>query len=62
LIEPIADWDMEVGDPSIVEDEALRWLIEGPLIVEDMLLKAMELILIGFGGNGGVSLAIGDGL
>jgi hypothetical protein len=62
LIEPVADRDVEVSDLSMVEGEALRWLIEGPFVVEDVLFKAMELVLIGFSGDGSVNLAIGDGL
>ena len=62
LIEPIANRDVKVGDLPVVEGEAFRWCIEGSLIVEDTLLKTMELVLIGFGGDGSVGLMIGDGL
>jgi hypothetical protein len=62
LVEPIANRDVKVGDLPMVEGEAFWWLVESPLIVELTLLKAVESILIGFGGNSGVSLVIGDGL
>jgi hypothetical protein len=62
LVESIADGDVEVSNLHVIEVEALRRLVEGPLIVENALFKAVELILIGFGGDGGVSLAIGDDL
>jgi hypothetical protein len=62
LIKPIANRDVEVSNLPVVEGEALRWLIEGPPVVEYTLFKAVESVLIGFGGDGGVGLAIGDGL
>jgi hypothetical protein len=62
LIEPITNRDVKVSNLSVVEGEALRQLIEGPFVMEDVLFMPMELVFVGFGGDGGVSLTIGDGL
>jgi hypothetical protein len=62
LVEPIADRDVKVGDLPVVKGEVFWWLVESPLVVELALLKAVESILVGFGGDGGVGLMIGDGL
>jgi hypothetical protein len=62
LVKPIADRDVEIGDLSVVEDEALWWCVEAVLIMEDALLKVVVLVLISFSGDGGVGLMVGDGL
>jgi hypothetical protein len=53
---------VEVTDLPVVEDKALRWLIECVFVVENALLQAAEPILVCFGGDSGVSLVIGNGL
>jgi hypothetical protein len=62
LVEPIADWDVEVGDFAIVECVAGWGLIERVFIVKDTLLQVAEPVFIAFGGDAGTGLLIGDGL
>jgi hypothetical protein len=61
-VEPIANWDVEVGDLIVVEDIPHRWLLEGILIVEDGLLQGMDLVFILLGGNSSLDLPVGNGL
>jgi hypothetical protein len=53
---------VEVADLPIVGHEAVGGVIEGIFVVEDMLLQVMDMILIGLLGNGGIDLAICNGL
>jgi hypothetical protein len=48
LIEPIAHWDVKVRDLAVVECVTSQGLVEGILVVEDMLLKAMESVFVSF--------------
>ena len=62
LVESIASGDGEITDLPIVENEALRWLVKGVLIVEDMLLQVMDVVFVHLGGDGGISFAVSNGL
>jgi hypothetical protein len=62
LIEPTANWDVEVRDLPVIEDVACGWLIECRLVVEDSLFQAVEPIFVPLCRYGGVGLAIGNGL
>jgi hypothetical protein len=61
-IEAIADRDVEVGHLPVVEDIPSWCLIESVLIVEDVLLKGVDSLLVPFDGDGGVGFMVGDSL
>jgi hypothetical protein len=48
LIEPIAHWDVEVSDFTIIEGIASRGFVEPSFVVEDVLFEVMESIFILF--------------
>jgi hypothetical protein len=62
LVQPVADWDLEVSDFPIVELVSGGWLIEGLFIVEYPLLQVVDAIFIPFGGHAGTCLSISDHL
>jgi hypothetical protein len=53
---------VEVADLPIVEDVACGWFIEGVLVVQDLLLKGADTVLVPFCGDGSVGLPVSDGL
>jgi hypothetical protein len=53
---------VEISDLPIIEHEAVRCVVEGVLVVEDMLLQMVDTILIGLLGDSSVSFTIHDGL
>jgi hypothetical protein len=61
-VSAVASRDVEVGDLVIVEDVPHRWLLEGVLIVEDVLLQGVDSVFILFGGDGHFSFLVGNGL
>jgi hypothetical protein len=62
LVQPIAHWDVEVGDLAVVKHEPFRCMIEGVFVVEHALLQMVEAILVALLGDGGVGLAVHNGL
>jgi hypothetical protein len=62
LIEPVAHWDVEVGDLPIVEYEAGRGFVEGSLVMEYALFEVVDAILVSLGGNTGAGLMTSNGL
>jgi hypothetical protein len=53
---------VEIADLPIIKHEAIGGVVEGVLVVEDVLLQMVDMILEGLLGDGSVSLAIHDGL
>jgi hypothetical protein len=62
LIDPIANWDMEVADLPVIGLETGRQLVEGILIMKDALFEVMDAILISFGVDAGSGFMVSDGL
>jgi hypothetical protein len=62
LIEPVANWDVEISDLAVVERVAVGGLVEGILIVEDALFEVVDLVLVPLRHNSGGGLPVGDGL
>src|SRR6267142_1774123 len=58
--EPVAAWDAEVGNTSIVEDIALRSSLEGLLVLEDAVLKTFDLFVEAMELHRSVGFAVGD--
>jgi hypothetical protein len=62
LIEPVAHWDVEVGDLAVIDSVASRGLIESSLIVKDTLLEVVEMVFIPFSCDAGTGFVVGNGL
>jgi hypothetical protein len=62
LIEPVAHWDVKVGNLPVVEGVAYRRLIEGGLIMEHMLLKVVKAVFVLLVCNSGGGFSVGNGL
>jgi hypothetical protein len=62
LVKTVTHWDMEVHNFAIVECVASWRLIEGILIVEDVLFEVVESVFIPFVGDSGGCFSVSDGL
>jgi hypothetical protein len=62
FVEPIANWDVEVTDLPVIELIPSWGLVEALLVMEYMLFKVVDAILVLLGGDAGVDLTVGNGL
>jgi hypothetical protein len=62
LVEPVADWNVEISDFTVVKGVSSRGLVEGILIVEDALFEVAEAIFVSFVQDAGAGFAVSDGL
>ena len=59
--EPVAAWDAEVGNATIVEDVALRGPLKGFFVLENSIFESLDSLGEAMELHSGIGFAVGDG-